>query len=167
MSWQNTHPAESQATDRRGSALTGLVKRHRAFFQRFIKFGFVGSSGFLVDIGIYTLLTSILNTPHLFARAASYWVSATWNWFWNRQLTFSHVPKAKKLAQWSKYLGMCLVSFFPNWGTYCLLTTCVPFFTDHKQLALIAGVGCGMVFNFTIASLFIFTHREQEADKAR
>lgn len=128
--------------------------------QRLAKFGMVGASGFVVDMGVYTLLGQLLGVPHLIARGASYWVAATWNWFWNRTFTFAHVPKARKMKQWSKYLGMCVVSFVPNWGSYYLLTTFVPFFMEWKQLALIVGVMAGMLFNFTIASLFVFVSRE-------
>ena len=124
--------------------------------RRFMKFGLVGGSGFLVDLGSYTLMT-LTGTPHLVARAISYWISASWNWFWNRNFTFAHVPKQKKLEQWLKYLLMCLFSFVLNWGTYYLLTTQVEFFAQYKQLGLIAGVAVGMFFNFTIASSVIFT----------
>ncbi|MTI15182.1 GtrA family protein [Sansalvadorimonas verongulae] len=124
--------------------------------QRFIKFGLVGASGFVVDMGVYTLIGQWLGAPHLVARGGSYWVAASWNWFWNRTFTFSHAPREKKLKQWGKYLSMCLVSFIPNWGSYYLLTTFIPFFTQYKQLALFVGVLAGMLFNFTIASTFVF-----------
>ncbi len=124
--------------------------------QRFLKFGLVGSSGFIVDLGSYTLMT-LAGTPHLLARAISYWVSASWNWFWNRKYTFAHIPKGNKLTQWLKYLLMCLFSFVLNWGAYYLLTTHVDFFADYKQLGLIAGVAIGMFFNFTVASRVIFS----------
>ncbi|MGI9275341.1 MAG: GtrA family protein [Endozoicomonas sp.] len=140
-----------------------LLNRLFTQFQRFIKFGLVGASGFVVDMGIYTLLGSLLGVPHLLARGGSYWVAASWNWFWNRTFTFSNAPKDKKAFQWGKYLSMCLVSFFPNWGTYYLMTTYVPFFSEYKQLALVAGVLAGMFFNFTFASLFIFSGRKTAA----
>ncbi|MRI34821.1 hypothetical protein EOPP23_17730 [Endozoicomonas sp. OPT23] len=128
----------------------------RATFQRFMKFGLVGGSGFVVDLGSYTLIT-LSGVPHLQARAASYWVAASWNWFWNRNYTFAHVPRQSKLRQWLKYLLMCLFSFVLNWGSYYLLTTYIEFFADYKRLGLVAGVAVGMFFNFTVASSVIFT----------
>ncbi|MDP0561224.1 MAG: GtrA family protein [Candidatus Endonucleobacter sp. (ex Gigantidas childressi)] len=143
-------------SDHSNSVLGMLLKKYKCLIVIGIRFGIVGASGFLVDMGVYTLLFIVFGVPHLIARGSSYWVSASWNWFWNRNFTFSHIDKPRKLAQWIKYLGMCMVSFVPNWGTYYLLTTHVQFFYEYKQLALIAGVGLGMLFNFTIASLFIF-----------
>lgn len=126
---------------------------------RFIKFGLVGSSGFVVDLMLYSLLSTLFGIPHLAARGGSYWMTATWNWFWNRKVTFASSNDTPKATQWGKYMAMCLISFVPNWGTYYLLTTFAPYFMEHKQLALIAGVAAGMLFNFTIASLFVFTKR--------
>ncbi len=140
--------------------MRSLQDKYGWLVKRLLKFGLVGASGFLVDMGVYTLLSVALGVPHLVARGSSYWVSASWNWFWNRTFTFSNVEKTKKLPQWGKYLGMCIISFVPNWGTYYLLTTWVPFFTEYKQLALVAGVGLGMLFNFTIASLFVFSNKK-------
>ncbi len=125
--------------------------------QRLFRFGLVGASGFLLDMGVYTLLSTVIGVPHLIARGGSYWCAATWNWFWNRVFTFADAERARKIPQWGKYLSMCMVSFVPNWGTYYLLTSSVVFFEQYKILALIAGVGAGMLFNFTIASLFIFS----------
>ncbi|WP_079253977.1 GtrA family protein [Endozoicomonas arenosclerae] len=142
-----------------------LMNKGFVLGQRLTKFGMVGASGFLVDMGVYTLLGQWFGVPHLLARGGSYWVAASWNWFWNRTFTFSHVPKEKKLKQWSKYLSMCLVSFLPNWGTYYLLTTFIPFFMEYKQLALITGVMAGMLFNFTIATVFVFAGRQSNIAK--
>lgn len=134
-----------------------LVNKLLRQVQRLIKFGIVGASGFVVDMGFFSILSIVLGVPHLVARGGSYWVSASWNWYWNRTFTFNHVDKGKKAPQWIKYLSMCLVSFFPNWGSYYLLTEYVPFFAEYKQLALVGGVLAGMMFNFTFASLFIFS----------
>ena len=159
---QSTGHTVNQHSD---SLIRSLLDKHGWLIRRFIKFGIVGASGFLVDMGVYTLLSIVFNIPHLLARGGSYWVSASWNWFWNRNFTFSHVEKRKKLIQWAKYLGMCMVSFMPNWGTYYVLTTYAPFFSEYKQLALVAGVGFGMLFNFTIASLFIFAGKNTTVDR--
>lgn len=138
------------------SVLTQMKVLIRGQFRKFLRFGMVGASGFVVDISIYTLLASVAGVPHLVARGCSYWCSASWNWIWNRTFTFGDAEKTRKFPQWGKYLVMCLISFMPNWGTYYLLTTYIPFFMDCHQLALVAGVGTGMLFNFAMASLVIF-----------
>jgi len=129
----------------------------------FAKFGLVGASGFLVDLGVFTLLNYLLSVPVEVTRGVAYWVAATWNWFFNRAFTFSEAEKVAHGAQWSKYLLMCLVSFFPNWGTFTALTRSSEFFAQYNQLALVAGVGAGMVFNFVGARFVIFKQGNSEA----
>ena len=128
----------------------------------FAKFGLVGASGFLVDLGVFTLLNYLLSVPVEVTRGVAYWVAATWNWFFNRAFTFSEAEKVAHGAQWSKYLLMCLVSFFPNWGTFTALTRSSEFFAQYNQLALVAGVGAGMVFNFVGARFVIFKQGNSE-----
>ncbi len=122
----------------------------------FIKFGLVGASGFIVDISIFTLLHNFMGMGSALGRGIAYWVAATWNWFLNRSFTFADAGKDAHALQWTKYLLMCLVSFFPNWGTFTILTNSSEFFEHYNQLALIAGVAAGMIFNFIGARFVIF-----------
>jgi membrane-associated phospholipid phosphatase/putative flippase GtrA len=124
----------------------------------FIKFGLVGASGFIVDISVFTGLHNGWGMMSELARGIAYWFAATWNWFLNRSFTFARAQKDAHAGQWSNYLIMCLVSFFPNWGTFTILTNSFEFFERYNQLALIAGVGAGMVFNFIGARFVIFRH---------
>ncbi len=143
--------------------LQWLEKNHADKLQlgfRFIRFGMVGASGFVVDMSIYMALT-FFGMPHLLGRAGAYWVSASWNWMMNRRFTFHDTEKTARTRQWLKYLTMCAISFLPNWGTYYLLTTGFDFFAEWKPLALIIGVAAGMLFNFTGANLFIFKHEKK------
>ena len=144
--------------------LQWLMIHHREkmdMLSRFIRFGMVGASGFVVDVSIFTLLTSI-GIPHVTGRVGAYWVSASWNWMMNRRFTFSAASKEEKARQWLKYLGMCAVSFVPSTGTYYLLTSYFALFAEYKQLALLAGVAVGMLFNFTGASVLIFKPAEEQ-----
>lgn len=103
-----------------------------------------------------------MGVPHLQARAISYWVSATSNWFLNRKFTFKDALKKPPAAQWLKYLLMALGSFVLNWGSYYLLTTNFSFFIEYKTLALIVGVGVGMMFNFSVANWVIFKRKSDK-----
>ena len=143
---------------------SALWSRFQWVFNKLLRFAVVGASGFVVDMTVFTLLSSLFGVPHLFARGASYWCSASWNWFWNRTITFGGTGYARKLPQWIKYLAMCAISFVPNWGTYYLLTSHFSLFEAYKPLALMAGVAAGMGFNFTIAALIIFDKNESIPD---
>lgn len=145
--------------DSREKLLRFIRRQGRYLLQKLVCFGLVGSSGFLVDLCLYTLFCSLFGIPHLVSRGLSYWFAASWNWYWNRTLTFHDTHKSRKFPQWGKYLAMCMVSFVPNWGAYYLLTSWIPFFSEYPQLALIAGVAAGMLFNFSMAFMVVFAAR--------
>lgn len=133
--------------------------------SEFLQFGMVGGTGFLVDTFFYWALQTFFGLNHTLARAISFWPAVTWNWFWNRTLTFSDRKKGKKLGQWAAFVGTSLYGFAINVGSYHLLTDYVPFFAEHKYLALMAGVLMGMGFNFMAARIFVFRKLDQEVEK--
>ena len=51
------------------------------------KFGIVGASGYVINLGVYTALLGI--GPHR-ALAVSFVVSAANNYWWNQHWTFAH-----------------------------------------------------------------------------
>jgi len=132
------------------------------FLAEFMQFGAVGGSGFAVDLLIYLGLQWLTGMGHVAARALSFWGAASWNWAWNRVLTFSNRKKTAKFAQWSGFLFTSLLGFAINVGSYYVLTHYVPYFEVHKILALLAGVLLGFGFNFLTARLLVFIPYEAE-----
>ncbi len=132
------------------------------FLAEFMQFGIVGGSGFAVDLVLYLGLQWLTGMGHVAARALSFWGAASWNWAWNRALTFSHRKKTAKLSQWSGFLLTSLLGFAINVGSYFVLTQYVPFFEAHRILALLTGVLLGFGFNFLTARLLVFIPYEAE-----
>lgn len=132
------------------------------FFAEFMQFGIVGGTGFVVDLLLYLGLQWLTGMGHVAARALSFWGAASWNWALNRILTFSHRKKTAKLAQWSGFLLTSLLGFAINVGSYYVLTHYVPFFAEHKILALFTGVLLGFGLNFLTARLLVFIPYEAE-----
>ncbi|MBE8182798.1 MAG: hypothetical protein HAW61_04675 [Candidatus Portiera sp.] len=130
--------------------------------SEFVQFGLVGGSGFIVDVSIYYLLQYAADMQHIMARGLSFWVGASWNWFWNRTITFSDHFKSHPVKQWSSFVLISIFGFSINWGSYYLLTEYVAFFDDYKIFALMAGVVAGMGLNFMFSRIFIFRHIEQQ-----
>jgi len=142
--------------DSRAGRLRELLMYPDPRLLRFVRFGLIGLSGFCVDLSAYTVLLAKLGVLPEVARLCAYGAAATSNWFFNRTFTFSDRPRSSHFVQWNKYLLMCVVSFVPNFGTFWVLIHTLPLFASHTQLALVAGVLAGMVFNFAIASRWIF-----------
>ncbi len=142
--------------------LRRLYKYKFPVSSEFFQFGFVGGTGFLVDSLIYFFLQFAFGLNHNIARAISFWPASTWNWFWNRTVTFTDRDKSKKLLQWLSFLSTSLLGFASNVGTYYLLTNYVEYFKETPFFALIIGVFVGMGFNFMMARVFVFRALDEE-----
>jgi len=116
----------------------------------------VGFSGFLVDTFFYFSLQLALGVSHLAARAASFVLAASWNWYCNRKITFLQAGRPNGLAQWTQFLVTSSISFVLNWGSYCFLTVSVPYFVERRYPAFIAGILIGTVSNFTFSKYIVF-----------
>jgi dolichol-phosphate mannosyltransferase len=132
------------------------------FLAEFMQFGIVGGTGFAVDLAFYLGLQALTGMGHFTARAFAFWGAASWNWAWNRVLTFSRRKKTRKLVQWPGFLLTSLLGFGINVGSYYVLTHYVPYFEAHKILALGVGVLLGFGFNFLTARLLVFIPYEAE-----
>ena len=132
------------------------------FLAEFVQFGAVGASGFAVDLLLYLGLQSLAGVGHVAARAFAFWGAASWNWAWNRVLTFSLRKKTRKRIQWPGFLLTSLLGFAINVGSYYVLTHYVPYFETHKILALGVGVLLGFGFNFVTARLLVFIPYQAE-----
>lgn len=142
--------------------LRRLYQYRFPFLAEFVQFGIVGASGFAVDLLAYLGLQALFGFGHLTARAISFWAAASWNWAWNRALTFSHRQRTAKLVQWPSFVLTSLLGFAVNVGSYYVLTHYVPYFIAHRIPALVIGVLLGFGLNFLTARLLVFIPYEAE-----
>jgi dolichol-phosphate mannosyltransferase len=141
-----------------------LYLRHLRWLYQFrypvlseiFQYGLVGLSGLAVDLLAFSLLFRLFLVHHLVSRAMSFVVAASWNWAWNRRITFEGARARARLPQWAAFLLVSAVGFLLNWGIYYLLTAHSGFFLSAKELALVVGVVAGFAFNYLGARLLVF-----------
>ena len=134
-------------------------------------FGLVGVAVFVVDVTAMGLLSHWVTMPS--ARAGSFWVAASSNWWLNRQLTFKQQKNHNKTKEWLKFLTSSCLGFIPNWGCYALLIPKLGFFINLFEslglnddlfissipyLLMIPGILLGMIINFNFADKWVFSH---------
>lgn len=144
-----------------------------ARFARFIKFGVVGASGVVINLGVFEAVLVLLQergkvAERIFlANLIGVVISIFWNFMLNDRWTWGDRVKGGR-AQWfkrvTKYyvsasaaavvqLGVTQVSFALLWSGLSLV------FLNHDlapSLALLTGVGFGMVINFLASHLWAF-----------
>jgi dolichol-phosphate mannosyltransferase len=74
----------------RGRARAGAALRRGHNWKQLAKFAAVGASGYVVNLGVYTLLVHGVDLHYLLAAVCSFLVAVTNNYTWNRLWTFRH-----------------------------------------------------------------------------
>ena len=142
------------------SPIAGLVERLRGLesrfpeLSRFARFGAVGASGVLVDAAATHLAGQSMHSNPAFAIGIA--TAMTWNFFWNRRVTFADAAPS---PLWRQYLGFCAscsLGALISWGTRVLLNRQFPVFEEHLVLAVPFGVVAGMMFNYLLCRRWVF-----------
>lgn len=152
--------AAMNATLLRMAALLPPPARRLATVQRvatlvqFLKFGVVGTLGFVVDTATVYALRGSLGLYG--AGLASYVVAATCTWACNRTWTFRGLGSGAMHRQWATFLAANMVGFILNRGTYAALVTFVPLCAAEPVFATAAGAIVGMFVNFGLSRAVVF-----------
>ncbi len=83
--------------------LSGAARRRETWLQ-LLKFGIVGGSGYLINLGVFAFLSGNLGVYHAVAAIGAFCVAVTSNFLWNRYWTFgpgeglAHMQAARFLA---------------------------------------------------------------------
>lgn len=129
----------------------GPTAPERAGFVQALRFGLVGATGYLINLGVFALLTANLGVHHALAAVAAFCVAVTNNFFWNRRWTFGPGEGSVQLEA-VRFLVVSLGSLTLNIGLLELLVR-----TDLSQLAAQAlAVGLAMPFNFLANRFWTF-----------
>lgn len=122
---------------------------------QFLRFGAVGTAGFLVDAAVLYAAMALGLGPYA-GRAVSYAAAATFTWGANRLWTFRGAGADAPAAQWGRFVLLNLVGFALNYGTYAALVAGVPWVAAHPVIGVAAGSVAGMFANFALSRRYVF-----------
>ena len=126
---------------------------------QFIRFGVVGTGGFLVNLGVFSLMTWIGLNPFA-GQAVALPVAAFFTWLINRLWTFeSRHSGVAKLAEVVRYLLSTALGAGINYAVFALLVSAVPAFHAYPKLGVAAAAIAGLCFNFPMSKYFVFRQR--------
>jgi putative flippase GtrA len=121
---------------------------------QFLKFGTVGTLGWIADTATVYSLRHWLGLYG--AGAAAYLVGASVTWLFNRIWTFRGLGQSPMHRQWARFLMVNLAGFTLNRGTYAVLVTFVPLCAQQPVFATAAGAIAGMFMNFGLSRTMVF-----------
>jgi putative flippase GtrA len=135
--------------------LTRIFGSSRAtLLMEFLKFGVVGTTGFVVDASTVYATRSILGLYG--AGILAYLFGATSNWMLNRAWTFRGKGSQPAYRQWAIFLVANSLGFVLNRGTYAILVTFVELCAAQPIWAVAAGSIAGLGANFFLSRRLVF-----------
>ncbi len=113
--------------------LISLAKTNRKEFTRFARFLVVGTTGFVVDFGVFNLLIRTVGLPDVlifnvlidgavFAQAISFTLAAMNNFFWNRFWTYPDSRSKPILRQFGQFFVLSLIGLLIRTPIFSLLS---------------------------------------------
>lgn len=121
--------------------------------KKLLRFGIVGSVGFLVDAGILALLLAITPFGPFLSRAIAITIAMAATWYLNRRFTFG-ASRHSIVREGFRYGSVGLTSSLVNYLVYtALLVTFPPL---QPLAALVISSIAAMAFSFFGYSRFVF-----------
>jgi len=136
--------------------MKNLIQRRGV--RQLIKFGLVGATGMVVDLGIYNLLAVLFGYNIYVARLISFTLAATNNYIFNRKWTFR--SQNKKIAlEFGQFFFIATIGLLINLGVMRLLQPFALRFTNElvqKNVPVIFAIIIVFAWNFTANKLWVF-----------
>ena len=120
--------------------------------MQLLKFGLVGGSGYLINLGVFALLSGNLGLDHTIAAIGSFCVAVSSNYFWNRRWTFDPGEDPMHF-QAARFLIVSVLALLLN---LVLLEALVSTGAVSQFWAQAIAVAVAMPFNFLGNRLWTF-----------
>ena len=123
---------------------------------RLIKFGIVGSIGFITDAGILSLLVYLLEADPYLARGISFPIAVTVTWYFNRCVTFAMPASTDKKREWGLYFIVNSIGAGINFLIYSVLLYSIEFMYNNPIAALAVASIIALFFNYYSSKILVF-----------
>jgi len=128
---------------------------HTTLISQILRFGVVGSCGFLIDGTLLWLLLGLEFNPYM-ARALSFPIAVVATWLLNRNWTFRATREASREGQFRRYFGVQVVGSLTNYLVYSAVIGMFGTASMTIFLAFALGSFIGSFLNFFGARLLAF-----------
>lgn len=126
--------------------------RHPQNWLQLLRFGVVGLSGYVVNLGVYAFFAKVLGTPYLLAAVIAFLVAVSNNFLWNRRYTF-RVRHGRRREQATRFLVVSLGAFG---ASVVVLAALVELGGVDKIVAQAVAVVAALPLNFLGQRLWSF-----------
>ena len=129
--------------------------------MRFVKFGIVGASGVVVNVGLLYFFTTVTRLDYrissIFAIECAVINNFLWNYFWTWKDRQTQSKRSFAYMLFKFHLSSGFTAMAVNWGLLVLLTEALHVYFHVSNLI---GIGCGAVVNFFLGHYWVFSKKE-------
>ncbi|HEY8639322.1 MAG TPA: GtrA family protein [Solirubrobacterales bacterium] len=129
----------------------GAGTRKAANWVQLVKFGLVGASGYVINLGVFAVLNENLGVHHVLAAVGAFCVAVSSNYLWNRYWTFGAGAGPARFEA-ARFFAVSLGALFIN---LVILELLVMAELPELQAQAVA-VAVAMPFNFIGNKLWTF-----------
>jgi putative flippase GtrA len=126
--------------------------RRPASWWQLVKFGIVGGSGYLINLGVFALLAGNLGLHHLLAAVGAFCIAVANNFLWNRSWTFEP-GDGHPGFQAARFFAVSVAALLINLAVLEALVSGTPM---SELAAQAIAVAVAMPFNFLGNKLWTF-----------
>lgn len=130
---------------------------------RFATFGVIGASGMLVDVALFRGLLPFIGLAA--GRAVAIWAAMTWNFEFNRRITFKESQASNWLADYGRFCTACLLGAGISWFTSLGLMAGTTTLAARPVSAALVGTSIAAIANYGLCRLWVFGKREPLASR--
>jgi putative flippase GtrA len=128
--------------------------RHPHNWMQLIKFCAVGGSGYVVNLGVFTVAAVVLDLHHVLAAVLAFVVAITNNFWWNRHWTFA-ARDGHAGFQAARYFAINIVSFLFQVSILAVLVG----YGVPEVVAQASSIAVAVPFNFIANKMWSFGRR--------
>ncbi len=136
------------------TTVSSIPRSKRKEFKRFFKFLVVGTTGFVVDFGVFNLLIRALEFAPVLAQAVSFTLAAVNNFLWNRYWTYPDSRSKPILRQFGQFFVLSVIGLLIRTPIFSLLSGPAQSIVDSVPYGPFAGL-----LNFAINSVHLTPHQ--------
>ena len=128
-----------------------------AHFIRFVKFGVVGGSGFIVNMGFLWLFTEVFGLYYIVSSILAIAIAMINNFIWNDIWTWRGLGAPGIRALLIRLLKFCLVASLAGYvGNLGVLWILAHYFDIHYMISNMFGIAVGTFLNYFLNHYWTF-----------
>jgi putative flippase GtrA len=135
----------------------------RAPLARFTRFGCVGLTGFVIDLGVLHLAMGSFGINPYVGRSLSFLCAVAVTWMLNRHWTFADRSRGTIPAEFGRYLVASAGAGTANLLVYTGLLASMPVISVTPGWAVVAGTVSGLLINFVSYDRAVFSRSNPTA----